>query len=90
MMARMKKGKTIHDERYRKLITELAHERVRLGVSQGELAAQIGMNQSDVSKIEQCEKRLDLLEFKLILTALRIHENHRLQAVIKAFVGLPI
>jgi len=86
----MKKAKTIHDERYRKLITELAHERIRLGISQGELAVQVSMNQSDVSKIEQCEKRLDLLEFKLILTALRIHENHRLQGVIKVFMGFPI
>lgn len=81
-------GKTIHDSRYQNLITELVRERVRLNISQGELASQMGLNQSDVSKIEKLERRLDVLEFSLILTALRIGENARLQTIVKAFMGM--
>jgi transcriptional regulator with XRE-family HTH domain len=82
-------SKTIHDNLYQRLINELAQERIRLNISQGELAAQIGLNQSDVSKIEKFERRLDVLEFSMILKALRIHENMRLQMIVKDFTGVP-
>ncbi len=84
----MTKNKTIHDKRYQELISELTKERVRLSISQGELAAQIGLNQSDISKIEKFEKRLDVLEFALILQELRISENSRLQKFVNKFVGM--
>jgi len=84
----MTKNKTIHDKHYQELILELAKERVRLSISQDELAAKIGLNQSDISKIEKFEKRLDILEFALILNELRISENFRLQKIITKFVGL--
>lgn len=82
-------SKTIHDNLYQRLINELAQERIRLNISQGELAAQIGLNQSDVSKIEKFERRLDVLEFSMILKALRINENVRLQMIVKDFTGVP-
>jgi len=88
-MSMMKKGKTIYSKRYRLLISELAKERIRLSISQEELAVQVGLNQSDVSKIEKYEKRLDILEFSRILTALRIEENLRLQQIVKNFTGIP-
>lgn len=84
----MTKNKTIHDKQYQELISELTKERIRLSISQDELAAQIGLNQSDISKIEKFEKRLDVLEFALILKELRISENSRLQQIITKFVGL--
>jgi len=82
-------SKTIHDALYRKLIKELSQERIRLNISQGELATQVGLNQSDVSKIEKFERRLDVLEFSMILKALRINENARLQNIVKDFTGIP-
>lgn len=84
----MNKNKTIFDERYRALIIELTKERIRLNIPQGELAKQIGLNQSDISKIEKFEKRLDVLEFTLILQELRISENTRLQNIVKNFTGV--
>jgi len=84
----MTKNKTIYDKRYQELISELTKERVRLSISQDELAAQIGLNQSDISKIEKFEKRLDVLEFSLILKELRISENSRLQQIVNKFVGI--
>lgn len=89
MIYYMKKGKTIFDHRYQKLVSELAKERIRLSISQGELAAQIGLNQSDISKIEKYEKRLDVLELSMFLKALRIEENVRLQKIVKEFTGIP-
>lgn len=82
-------SKTIHDGLYRKLISELAEERIRLNISQGELATQVGLNQSDISKVEKFERRLDVLEFSMILKALRIKENVRLQNIVKDFTGVP-
>lgn len=82
-------SKTIHDSFYRKLVNELAQERIRLNISQGELAAQVGLNQSDISKIEKFERRLDVLEFSMIIKALRIQDNLRLQEIVKNFTGVP-
>lgn len=82
-------SKTIHDICYRRLVSELTQERIRLNISQGELAVQVGLNQSDISKIEKFERRLDVLEFSMILKALRIKENIRLQAIVKDFTGVP-
>jgi predicted transcriptional regulator len=84
----MIKNKTIYDKRYQALITELTKERTRLSISQDELAANVGLNQSDISKIEKFEKRLDVLELSLILKELRIYENVRLQRIIKEFTGV--
>lgn len=83
-------SKTIHSEIYQTLITELTNERIRLNISQGELAAQIGLNQSDISKVEKFERRLDVFEFSMILKALRVHENVRLQRIVKEFTGVPL
>lgn len=60
------KGKTtksIHDPRYKKLIEVLIDERKSSGLTQAELARRIGRTQSEVSKIEQCERRIDVIEF---------------------------
>ena len=85
----MSKNKTIYDKRYQSLISELTKERVRLSISQDVLAASVGLNQSDISKIEKFEKRLDVLELSMILRALRINENVRLQRIVKEFTGVP-
>lgn len=84
----MSKEKTIFDKRYRSLISELAIERKRLGISQQELAEFVGVKQPDISKLEKFERRLDVLEFVLILEAFRIENNERLQAVVEAFLGI--
>jgi predicted transcriptional regulator len=85
----MSKNKTIYNKRYQSLISELTKERVRLSISQDVLAASVGLNQSDISKIEKFEKRLDVLEFTMILRELRIKENVRLQRIVKEFTGVP-
>lgn len=84
----MKKVKTIRDERYREFISELSKERTRLNISQAELAEKTDLNQSDISKIEKFEKRLDVLELTKILTVLRVSTNPRLQRLVLDFLGI--
>jgi len=88
MIINMGKEKSIFDETYRALVQELAQERLRLNISQGDLATSIGLHQSDISKIEKLERRLDVLEFARILEVFRISENRRLDSVVKAFLGM--
>lgn len=84
----MKKDKSIHNPLYQSLIESLANERKRLNISQSELAIIVGLNQSDVSKIELLERRLDVLEFASILNVYRIHENKKLSELVVDFLGL--
>lgn len=86
----MRKDKSIHDLRYRSLIEALTNERKRLNISQSELADQIGLHQSDISKIELLERRLDVLEFASILEAFRVRENKKLTEVVASFLGLTL
>jgi len=88
MIINMGKEKSIFDETYRALVQELAQERLRLNISQGDLATSIGLHQSDISKIEKLERRLDVLEFARILEVFRISENRRLDSLVKAFLGM--
>jgi len=56
------KNSTIHDPRYRLLVENLAGLRKEAGHSQEEIGIALGLSQSDISKIESCERRIDLIE----------------------------
>jgi transcriptional regulator with XRE-family HTH domain len=51
-----------HDARYRKLIAALKIARKKAGITQIELAERLGTRQQFVSKVESCERRLDVVE----------------------------
>jgi transcriptional regulator with XRE-family HTH domain len=53
---------SILDPRYVEMVARLRAARRRLGMSQRQLAARIRRPQSYVSKVETCERRLDVLE----------------------------
>lgn len=55
---------------YRVAIASLKDARVGLGISQRELARRLGKPPSFVNKIEQLERRLDILEFIAIAEAM--------------------
>jgi transcriptional regulator with XRE-family HTH domain len=86
----MSKHKTIYDSEYRALLDGLVKERKRLGLSQQEVAQLTNLNQSEISKIENFERRLDVLEFKKILMAYRIDMNEQLSFFVKTFFNLEI
>lgn len=63
---------SIHTEEYRKLVKSLKELREERGLTQSELAAKLGEDQSFVSKYERRERRLDVFEVRQICAALGI------------------
>ena len=55
--------KSIHKTRYQILLALLLEARTAAGMTQKELAAKLGRQQSFVSKTENGERRLDVIEF---------------------------
>ncbi len=62
--------KTVHSQDYKKLLALLIAARKRAGLSQREIAKAIAEPQSWVSKAENGERRLDLIELVTVLRAL--------------------
>lgn len=56
-------AKTIHDERYKRLVSQLRECRVASGLSQVQVAERLGVTQSFVSDCENGERRIDVVEF---------------------------
>ncbi|WP_224970449.1 helix-turn-helix domain-containing protein [Acinetobacter oleivorans] len=82
------KVKTIYNSDYVNLINILSNERKRLGISQKEVAFQLSISQTDISKIERLERRLDILELKNLLQIYRISSNPNLKKVILEFLEI--
>ena len=64
--------KIIYDEDYIEIITRLRIIRTSKNITQLDLANKMGKTQSFVSKIESCERRLDVIEFLRWLDTLNI------------------
>lgn len=56
--------KHIHTEEYKNIIRKLKQARISAGFNQEEVAKALNKPQSYISKIENCERRLDILEAK--------------------------
>lgn len=84
----MKRQKSIHDEQYHYLLEQLVLERKRLGLSQAEVATSLGMTQPDISKIETGERRVDVMEFKNMISVYRVKENKKLNELVINFLYL--
>ena len=54
--------KSIHDQRYIEVVALVRKARERSGHTQGEIAQMLGRPQSYVSKVETCERRIDVVE----------------------------
>lgn len=62
----------IYDPKYRILIDCLKDSRLKTKMTQQELATHLGFSQAYVSKYEQCQKRLDIIEVRNICLCLGI------------------
>lgn len=66
---------------YRAAIDALKDARIQAGISQRELARRLNKPPSFVNKIEQLERRLDVLEFIAISRAMDIDEAELLKRI---------
>ena len=62
--------KTIHSKEHRVLISLLRKIREERGFTQSQLAKLIESDQTFISKIENSERRIDLIELRIICNAL--------------------
>lgn len=62
--------RSVHTDKYRRLIALMAGARETAGMTQVQLAAALGRPQSYVSKVERGERRIDVVEFCDWATAL--------------------
>ena len=79
----MQRGWVVSPE-YRTAIDAIKAARDEQGLSQRELARRLGKHPSFVNKIEQLERRLDVLEFIAIARAIGVAETALLQTIVQA------
>jgi Predicted transcription factor, homolog of eukaryotic MBF1 len=53
----------IYSDDYVEIITRLRSTRIKKGITQETLASRLNTSQSIVSKVENCERKLDIIEF---------------------------
>lgn len=75
--------KSSYNQRYRRFCFLLEQARKRAGVTQTELANRLGRPQSYVSKYENGERRIDLVEFLEIADELEINIPALLQDLVQ-------
>ncbi len=64
--------KSIHLDKYRIMISLLREKRESMGITQIQLAEKLDVGQTIISKIETCERRLDVIELMSICSAINI------------------
>ena len=74
---------SIHDPRYRKLIQELIAIRELKKITQVELATSLEKNQSYIAKVENYDRRIDILELYDWLKALDVPIENFLKEIFK-------
>ena len=73
--------KSVHTRQYRVFIEKLVEARHEAGLTQQELADQLGRPQSFVAKYENGERRLDVVEFLEIAERLNVDPDRIIAAV---------
>jgi len=64
--------KSIHQKRYHTMIALLRGKREAIGMTQIQLAEKLNVSQTVVSKIETCERRLDMIELIDVCDAINV------------------
>lgn len=64
--------KSIHQKRYHTMIALLRGKREAIGMTQIQLAEKLNVSQTVVSKIETCERRLDVIELIDVCDAINV------------------
>jgi transcriptional regulator with XRE-family HTH domain len=77
-------SKTIYRDDYRKLVERLRDRREELWLSQSEVARTLGWPQQRVSAVEAGARRLDVIEFFQLTSALSLTASRALKLVFPA------
>lgn len=70
-----------HSKAYTAIVECLVARRRELGLTQAQLAARMGTDQSQISKFERGERRIDIIDFARICVALELDPGMPLKAV---------
>lgn len=65
-------GKTIHSSEYRLMINLLRSKRENANITQKQLSEKLNLKQAMISKIETCERRIDVIELRHYCNAIEI------------------
>lgn len=75
-------SKTIYRDDYRKLVERLRDRRENLGLSQSEVARALGWPQQRMSAVEAGARRLDVIEFFQLTSALGLTPSRAVKLVL--------
>jgi transcriptional regulator with XRE-family HTH domain len=65
-------GKSLFTDAHRAVVGALIEARHNAGMLQADLAARVGKEQSYISNIERCQRRIDVVEFYDLAIALNV------------------
>jgi ribosome-binding protein aMBF1 (putative translation factor) len=88
-MASARRPNPVFSDEYAAVRQVLVTARMGAGVSQRGLAARLGKAQSHVCRIEQGERRVDLLEFYLIAKALGVNPTGLFSDIVRSLDAAP-
>lgn len=75
--------KTIYSTDYQNLTTWLKEQRLSQSLSMRDLASRMEVPHSFIGKIEQCERRLDIIEYLDYCKALEVNPKDGIDLLIK-------
>jgi transcriptional regulator with XRE-family HTH domain len=76
--------KSVHTRAYQALLEALVEGRDAADLTQTELGKRLGRRQSFMSKVEAGERRLDVIEFLLIMRELKLKAEDVIKVINKA------
>jgi len=74
-------SRTLHSKAYANLIAWLKSGRLKAGLSMRELSEKLGVTHSYIGKVEQNERRLDVLEYVKYCEALGLNPEEGLKII---------
>jgi transcriptional regulator with XRE-family HTH domain len=77
-------SKTLHATEYIRLIEWLKSVRVERGLTMREFAVQLSVPHSYIGKVEQCERKIDVLEYVRYCEALGANPNEGISLLLGA------
>jgi transcriptional regulator with XRE-family HTH domain len=75
-------GKSLRSKQHQAVVAIIAASRRQVGMTQDDLAAELGWHRSKLARIESGERRVDVPEFIIIAFALKIEPAQLLARVL--------